>query len=156
MRWCVQTNDAPTAVAQAGLTQENEILSVLSPGVLDGAADPDQGETDQLVVHEFGNPAVAAGDQYNFTNGGTLVISSNGSYVFDPKTAYDYLAVGDTAVETIEFTVWDPHQAAGTANLVITINGVSVCGGYRLSLAMQQLCADMFALVCADQRCSCR
>ncbi len=51
--------------------------------------------------------------------------NANGSYTFAPGTAYNGLDVGETATETVTYTVADGNGGTDTALLVITINGAN-------------------------------
>ncbi len=51
--------------------------------------------------------------------------NANGSYSFDPGTAYNGLDDGETAIETITYTVDDGNGGTDTATLIITITGAN-------------------------------
>ncbi|MCI4430956.1 MAG: VCBS domain-containing protein, partial [Burkholderiales bacterium] len=56
-------------------------------------------------------------------NGGTFVINADGSYTFNPRSAFQHLAVGETAISKVSYTVMDLAGATDTATLTITITG---------------------------------
>ena len=66
----------------------------------------------------LGAPFITAG-------GGVLTLKADGSYAFNPGTAYNGLPVNATATETITYTVSDGNGGATMAKLVITINGAN-------------------------------
>ena len=54
-----------------------------------------------------------------------MTLRADGSYSFEPGTAYNGLDVGETATETIEYTVSDGNGGFDTALLVISITGAN-------------------------------
>ena len=55
-----------------------------------------------------------------------LVVNANGTYSFNPaNAAYQSLAVGQSQVITVPYTVTDNAGATSTANLVITVTGTN-------------------------------
>ena len=54
-----------------------------------------------------------------------LTLNADGSYTFVPGTAYNGLDAGETATETIIYTVTDGNGGTATAMLVITITGAN-------------------------------
>ncbi len=54
-----------------------------------------------------------------------LTLNANGSYSFDPGTAYNGLDDGETEVETITYTVSDGNGGTDTATLTITVTGAN-------------------------------
>ncbi len=54
-----------------------------------------------------------------------LTLNADGSYTFAPGTAYNGLDAGETATETIEYTISDGNGGTDTALLVITVNGAN-------------------------------
>ena len=63
--------------------------------------------------------------------GGTITFLANGTYVFNPGTAYDSLNVGQTVIESITYTINDGSGANGgagftdTATLTLTVEGAN-------------------------------
>ena len=52
-------------------------------------------------------------------------MNADGSYTFVPGTAYNGLDAGETATETISYTIADGNGGTATATLVITITGAN-------------------------------
>ena len=80
------TNDAPVASADVANTEENTVLNGQVPAASD---------VDGTVVSYQLATDVAQGK-------GTLTFNANGSYTFNPGTAFDHLAAG--ASENVTFT----------------------------------------------------
>ncbi len=118
------TTDGLTDTAEASfiVTGENDDpiasaveLSVGENGSVTGAAsftDADDGDT-----HGFG-----------ISNAGTLGLASiNGAGVisYNPNGAFDYLAEGESATDTFQYTVTDIAGASSTETVTVTVNGAN-------------------------------
>ncbi len=115
------TNDAPVAVADTGSTDEDTPLSVdAASGVLDNDTDVDG---DALTVSEVNGLTAGVGAAIAGDNGGTFVLAADGSYTFDPGTAFNDLAVGDVRTTSITYTVDDGNGGTDTATLTVTVIG---------------------------------
>ena len=47
----------------------------------------------------------------------------NGAIVYDPTGAFDHLAEGETALDTLTYTISDGHGATDIATVTITVTG---------------------------------
>ena len=56
---------------------------------------------------------------------GTAAINLDNTIAYDPGSAFNYLAVGDTALETFTYTVSDLAGATATATATLTVTGVN-------------------------------
>ena len=56
---------------------------------------------------------------------GNVTWNSDGSFDYDPNGQFEYLAVGETAQDTFDYTVTDSNGATDTATVTITITGVN-------------------------------
>jgi VCBS repeat-containing protein len=107
-------NDAPTPT--------NDTATIAASGVLNGSSllvndtDPDTGETASLT-------AVAA--SFTTTQGATVTINTNGTYVYDPRNSATLTGLPDgaTAVDTFNYTVRDLNGATATGSASITVTG---------------------------------
>ena len=104
-------NDGPTANADTATTSEDSSVVI---SVLDNDTDPDV--SDELSV-------VSA----DVTNGlGSASVSGDGkSVIYDPGTAYTSLAVGETALVTIAYTIADGSGAQSSASIQVTVTGAN-------------------------------
>jgi large repetitive protein len=117
-------NVAPTAEPDAKSVSEDGpyIVGKLLTNDADGGTDSDpltvvsamQGTT----VITLGAPVVLAG-------GGTLTLNPGGFYTFDPGTAYNGLKAGETATETVTYTISDGNGGTATSTVTLTINGAN-------------------------------
>ena len=90
-----------SAIANTGATAEN---ATTSGNVLADDSDPDG---DTLTVSAVNGVAGNVGIATTGSNGGSFTIGSNGLYTFDPGTAFDDLAVGETRTTTVSYTISD-------------------------------------------------
>ena len=102
------TNDGPTAADDTVATGENASVSA---AVLGNDSDPDA--SDVLSVTGV-----------TLTGAGAAGISGN-NVTFDPGSAFDSLAAGDTATVSIDYTVSDGNGGSDTGTLTVTINGAN-------------------------------
>ena len=70
-----------------------------------------------------GATVIALDTPVTLSGGGVLTIHADGSYTFAPGTAYNGLAQGATATETISYAITDGNGGTAMATLVITIQG---------------------------------
>ncbi|RGE38557.1 tandem-95 repeat protein [Comamonas testosteroni] len=117
--WTV-TNPAPTATADTLAITENQIGG---GNVLGNDSDPDG---DTLAVSQIGGqPVVAGGTSVAGSSGGTFTMKPDGTYSFDPGTAYDYLAAGETATSTVDYQISDGQGGFAVATITVTITGTN-------------------------------
>ena len=85
--------------------------TVLVGGVITGSATPIAGVGLSLPV---------AGN-----HGGTFVVEPSGDYSFDPGTAFDDLAPGETRTTTVSYMIGDGNGGAAVASLTVTVSGTN-------------------------------
>ncbi len=101
------TNDAPVANADAVITHENAGVTV---DVLANDTDVDTSDTRSLV-----SASLSDGQ-------GSVSVDGN-SVVWAPGTAYDALALGDSASVQIAYAMQDNHGAQASSALSISVQG---------------------------------
>ncbi|MNQ40907.1 RTX-I toxin determinant A from serotypes 1/9 [compost metagenome] len=120
--WDVK-NPAPTAVADSGDTDQGTTLSVTAKdGVLANDTDPDG---DALHVSLVNGQAGNVGTAVAGVGGGTFTLNADGSYSFNPGSAFNSLPAGETATSSITYTVSDGQGGTSTATLTVTITGTN-------------------------------
>lgn len=112
-------NDAPVASSDNDTTDED---STTTGNVLTNDNDIDG---DTLIVSEVAGSALAVGVATATIGGGSITLNSDGSYSYDPGTAFNLLAQGDAATDSIQYTVDDGQGGSDTATLFITVSGVN-------------------------------
>ena len=105
----IGTNDGPVANPDSGSTSENATVLV---DVLANDTDVDNGHT--LTVVSANAPV----------GQGSASIVGN-QVEFDPGADFDHLAVGDSVVVTVSYTIEDEHGASSSSTIDITVTGTN-------------------------------
>lgn len=113
-------NDPPAAADDTGTTDEDAVLSVAAPGVLTNDTDPDPGDT-RTVTRLNGSTTLTA----TLASGASVTVNADGSYSYDPQTAFQGLSDGESDTDSFTYRVDDAAGATSTATVTITITGVS-------------------------------
>jgi len=122
------TNDAPVATADTATTSENAAVTV---AVLANDHDVDDGAV--LTVTAASAP---------LGQGSASVVGNQ--VKFDPGSDFDHLAVGESQVVNVSYTISDEHGATSTATIAVTVTGTNdaptiVAGGTTASGAVTEL-----------------
>jgi len=124
----VSVNDVdenPTAPNDSSpSTDENSTHSVSDGGALDLlalASDPDTG--DSLSVDQIDGTAFSAGSQVSLNDAASVTVNADGSWTYDPGTAFDDLDQGDTTTDSFTYTVKDSDGDTAQGTITLTING---------------------------------
>ncbi|RFB01423.1 beta strand repeat-containing protein [Parvularcula marina] len=104
-------NDVPTANDDMAVTDEDNPSAPIN--VLSNDTDPDT--SDVLTVDSFDDSATI----------GSVTLNVDGTFTYDPNGQFEYLAVGETATDTFEYTVSDGNGGFDTATVTVTIKGVN-------------------------------
>ena len=117
------TNDAPTATDDNLSTDEDTIASgnvVTSDNGNGIDLDPDG---DPLRVSEIAGSSANVGLPVAGSSGGLFTIQADGSYVFDPSTDFQNLAIGATRSTSINYTITDDNGGVSSATVTIVVAG---------------------------------
>ncbi|WP_226700156.1 Ig-like domain-containing protein [Qipengyuania gaetbuli] len=118
-------NTDPTAEEDSGAIAADAILS--SPdSLLDNDSDVDG---DPLTVAAVNGDAAAVGQAITLASGATLKVEADGSYVYDPNSAFDTLPLGQTTDDSFSYTIDDGQGGRSTATVTITVTGTFQGGG---------------------------
>ncbi len=127
-------NDGLTANDDAGTTTENTDLTVA-----DGATGTTSGTTtinadlllndvdidsDDLTITEVDGDTSSVGKATSGSDGGKFTLRANGSWEFNPGTAFDDLKAGVTKTTSVEYTASD-GSLTDTATLTVTVTGAN-------------------------------
>ena len=113
-------NDPPTAVDDVGTADEDTTLNVAAPGVLANDTDVDPGDTKTVVALNGTGTLTQA-----LPSGASVTINANGSYSYNPLSAFQGLSTGQSASDSFTYTMRDAANAQDTATVTLTINGIS-------------------------------
>ena len=127
-------NDAPVAADDTGGTAENTVRTVADGATGTGPGGGAQrvnadlllndtdAESDPLTITAVGGESASVGKATAGSNGGNFTIESNGAWKFNPGTAFDDLAVGETRITSVVYTASD-GSLTDTATLTVTVTG---------------------------------
>ena len=116
-------NDAPVALPDIATTPENTPLALdVVHGVLSNDSDVD---SNRYSVSAINNVASNVASPVAGTNGGNFTVAADGSYTFDPGTAFDYLRAGASQTTSITYTNTDSLGASANSTLTVTVTGVN-------------------------------
>lgn len=104
-------NDAPTAVGDSGNTDENTSFTTVN--VLLNDADVDKGDVLLLNGVDTTNTA------------GQVINNDDGTFGYNPNGQFEWLAVGETAVDSFGYIIADSQGVTATALITITVTGVN-------------------------------
>jgi len=109
-------NDAPATSDDFYATNENALLQVDAPGVLENDLDVDTGDA----------IAVSAWDTVSAL-GAAVTISPDGQLVYDPtvSAALQGLRAGESLVDSFTYTVSDLEGGSSTATVMVTVSGIN-------------------------------
>ena len=110
----VLTNVGPTANDDTAIIDEDSLLSVAAPGVLDNDTDPDH--LDVLTVQSADTTSAA---------GAAVAVAADGSFTYDTSGLFESLAFGANTTDTFGYVVRDLAGATDSATVEITIQGVN-------------------------------
>ena len=121
-------NDGLTANDDAGTTTENTDLTVA-----DGATGTTNADlllndvdidSDDLTITEVDGDTSSVGKATDGSDGGKFTLRANGSWEFNPGTAFDDLKAGVTRTTSVEYTASD-GSLTDTATLTVTVTGAN-------------------------------
>ena len=107
-------NRPPLAEDDAAVTDEDNPVTVISPGVLINDFDPDA--YDLLLVTAVDTSGTVGAD---------IGWGPRGTFTYDPNGQFEYLHAGDSTTDSFTYTVSDASGDTDTATVTITINGIS-------------------------------
>lgn len=107
-------NRPPLAKDDAAITNEDDPVTAISPGVLNNDFDPDA--YDLLLVTAVDT---------SVTVGAVIGWGPRGTFTYDPNRQFEYLQAGESATDSFTYTVSDASGDTDTAIVTITIRGVN-------------------------------
>ncbi|NNG03874.1 MAG: tandem-95 repeat protein, partial [Inquilinus sp.] len=117
-------NNGPVVGDDVGATGENAVLTVSAvDGVLSNDFDPDAGDSLSVVIVDGVDVDPVNGAQVTLASGAVLTMFADGSYSYDPGTAFDYLYEGLTATDSFTYTAGDSADGTTAGTVTITLTG---------------------------------
>ena len=93
--------------------------------VIDLAGQRTDPEDDPLTVAKINEEPVEGPTTVSLPTGAILTVDPNGQFTFDPNSQHDSLPPGETATETMEYTVTDGQGGTDVATVTITVSGIN-------------------------------
>ncbi|QDV19361.1 sulfur oxidation protein SoxZ [Gimesia panareensis] len=119
-------NDDPTAEDDDFTTDEDTVLTGGNVLANNGSgADSDPDTSDNLTVSEVNGVAGDVGNQISLTSGALLTLNADGTFSYDPNGIFDYLAAGESNMDSFTYTIDDGHGGTDVAVVTIHIDGVN-------------------------------
>ena len=112
-------NDAPIAGADTATTDQNLAVAV---AVAANDRDPDG---DALHVIAVAGSSLVVGQSILLTSGAQVALQADGTLLYDPHTAFDYLRPGETASDSFRYTIGDGMGGSGDGNVTVTVHGLN-------------------------------
>ncbi len=108
----IGANDAPNAIDDNNMVLADAILNVVAAGVLVNDSDPDTSDT--FTVISFDDSSTL----------GNVTVNADGSFSYDPNGQFNTLLVGQTSLDSFNYTITDGNGGTDTATVTITVQGV--------------------------------
>jgi hypothetical protein len=115
-------NQSPTANNDAASTSENDETNI---DVLSNDTDADN---DTVSVTKINGETLTSSGWIALSSGAKVELQDN-QLRYKPNGKFDSLNNGETATDTFEYTISDGYGGESTANVTVTITGVSGSGG---------------------------
>lgn len=112
-------NDAPTAVNDTAVTSEDGVTNEFDPL----ANDFDVDDFDKLTLSEINGVDIDQDSSIVLPSGALVTALPNGNLLYDPRGEFEYLGLGETAIDTFNYTIEDGRGDTATAEIAVTING---------------------------------
>ncbi|MGF1523107.1 MAG: beta strand repeat-containing protein [Leptolyngbyaceae cyanobacterium] len=110
------TNTLPIALDDAVATDED---TPLNGNVLTNDNDADG---DALTVTAVNGMAISVGMEVELASGALLTLNADGSFNYAPNGQFEFLGVGETAIDSFDYTISD-GQGSSTATATVTVEG---------------------------------
>jgi VCBS repeat-containing protein len=133
-------NDLPLAAADSFTTDEdNPVTGNLFADNGNGTDNDPDG--DSFSISTVNGSAVDVGTSIVLDSGALLTVNADGSFVYDPTAALDYLADGESFVESFTYTIDDGNGGTATATATLTTTGIDPApvGGTPVTLDFEGL-----------------
>ena len=117
------TNQAPDA--RDDIFSTSEALDLTGNVLEDNGTGVDADlDGDPLVVSAVNGQAALVGTQTALASGATLTLNADGTFSYDPNSAFDGLAAGETATDSFTYQISDGRGGTDTATATMTVQGV--------------------------------
>ena len=88
--------------------------------------DEDTSKNGNVLTNDIGEGlTVTSTGQKTLTSGATVNINSDGTFTYNPNSKFELLEVGDTKIDTFNYSMKDSSGNTGSATVTVTIKGVA-------------------------------
>ncbi|KPK75706.1 MAG: hypothetical protein AMJ79_10150, partial [Phycisphaerae bacterium SM23_30] len=105
-------NDAPTAVPDRVFTDEDTAVIITASSLLINDMDPDVNDSFSIVGIDTTDTL------------GLVIDNGDGTYTYDPNGRFEYLGLGQTAIDVFTYIMQDNGGALDTTTVEVEINAV--------------------------------
>ncbi len=117
-------NDPPVARDDALATDEDTAIS--GDLTADNGNGPDSDpDSDTLSVYLVNGQLGAVDSTTTLPSGALLTVFADGRYLYHPNGAFDHLALGETAIDSFTYAIFDGNGGVDSATATVTIDGVN-------------------------------
>lgn len=122
-------NDAPVAISETygavyGLGDGGSLGSNLIT-VSTGAGVDSDPDGDGIFVTQINGAAFTPGTPLTLGSGAQLTVQTNGGFVYNTYTAFNWLGAGDTTTDSFTYQISDGNGGYDTALVTLTISGTN-------------------------------
>ena len=118
----VGENDAPTAVDDADATNQDSTVNIDLIGAADSTGPDVDPDGDALTISQING--VSASGTILLPSGARVAVNADGTVDYDPNGQFDYLDMGETALDTFTYVASDGNGGQDSATVTVTINGL--------------------------------
>ncbi len=117
-------NDPPVAQDDALATDEDTAIS--GDLTADNGNGPDSDvDGDTPLVYLVNGQLGGVDGTTSLPSGALLTVFADGRYFYDPNGAFDHLALGETAIDSFTYAIFDGNGGVDSATATVTIDGVN-------------------------------
>ncbi len=117
-------NDPPVAQDDALATDEDTAIS--GDLTVDNGNGPDSdADGDTPLVYLVNGQLGAVDSTISLPSGALLTVFADGRYIYHPNGAFDHLALGETAIDSFTYAIFDGNGGVDSATATVTIDGVN-------------------------------
>ncbi len=117
-------NDPPVAQDDALATDEDTAIS--GDLTADNGNGPDSDvDGDTPLVYLVNGQLGAVDGTTTLPSGALLTVFADGRYIYHPNGSFDHLALGETAIDSFTYAIFDGNGGVDSATATVTIDGVN-------------------------------
>ncbi len=113
-------------VAADDMLRTDEDTAISGDLTADNGNGPDSDpDSDTLSVYLVNGQLGAVDSTTTLPSGALLTVFADGRYLYHPNGAFDHLALGETAIDSFTYAIFDGNGGVDSATATVTIDGVN-------------------------------